>query len=71
MESPSSRPVDCASSSRCSANIDSKKLTVGRSSTSSHTIGLSDVLPWSCAAQLAVITKSPGFMMVFSPSTAV
>src|SRR5438874_2581626 len=45
--------------------------TAGKSSTSSHSIGFFDGLPWSCGAQLAVITKSPGDMKAFSPSTDV
>jgi hypothetical protein len=46
-------------------------LTAGKSSTSSQSIGFVDGLPWSCGAQFAVITKSPGDMKAFSPSTAV
>ena len=57
--------------SKSSEKEASKKFTAGKSSTSSHSIGFFDVFPWSCGAQLAVMTKSPGFITVFSPSTAV
>src|SRR5579859_1266482 len=45
--------------------------TKGMSSPSSHIIGSSVSLPWSCQAQLGVVTKSPGRISVFSPETVV
>ncbi len=70
-ESPSARSAAWLSRFKCSEKPASKKLMVGRSSTSSQIIGCFEVLPWSCAAQLAVMTKSPRRITVFSPSTAV
>jgi hypothetical protein len=54
-----------------SAKPASKKRTIGMSRPSSHTTGPSASLPWSCQVQLGVMMKSPGRIVVRSPSTAV
>jgi hypothetical protein len=48
-----------------------KYIAIGMSRPSSHTIGSALSLPWWCHVHDGVMTKSPGSMKVFSPSTAV
>ena len=54
-----------------STNEASRNWISGMSSPSSQKIGSSESLPWSCQAMYGVMTKSPGRMIVRSPSTAV
>ena len=48
-----------------------KCVSNGMSSPSSHTIGPPESLPCSCQRHAGVMTKSPGSMITFSPSTVV
>jgi hypothetical protein len=62
--------IGCSSSPKPSAKDASRKLHDRMSSPSSQNIGSDELLPWSCQVMAGVMTKSPGSIVVFSPSTA-
>ena len=68
---PSARVTFCDFEASFCAKPASKKRSIGMSRPSSHTTGAAASWPWSCQVQLGVMMKSPGCIVVRSPSTAV
>ncbi len=70
-DEPSLRETGCTSSGNTSWNCAAKACTMRMSRPSIQTTGSLPGWPWSCQVHDGVMMKSPGFMVVRSPSTAV